>query len=106
MSDLTIIRAIARERFGVEALRPEQEQAIQALLEARDTLVVLPTGFGKSLIYQVTALLLDGPTIVVSPLIALLHDQERKLRERGVSVVRIDSTLTTSARACCFATRS
>jgi ATP-dependent DNA helicase RecQ len=68
------------------------------LLARRDTLVVLPTGFGKSLIYQLAAVLLDGPTVVVSPLIALIRDQERKLRERGVSVVRVDSTLRAEAR--------
>ncbi len=98
MFDRTFIRALARERFGVQHLHPEQEQAIEALLAGRDTLVVLPTGFGKSLIYQIAALLLDGPTVVISPLIALLRDQERKLRERGVSVVRVDSTLRAATR--------
>jgi superfamily II DNA helicase RecQ len=68
---------MARKTFGVEHLRPEQESAMIAVLERRDALVALPTGFGKSLIYQVPAMLLDRPTIVVSPLIALMADQER-----------------------------
>ncbi len=79
-------------------LHPEQTEAIRSVLEGRDTLVVLPTGYGKSLIYQVPALLLDRPTIVISPLISLMRDQERKLRQRGVPVVRIDSTLRSTTR--------
>lgn len=69
-----------------------------AVLDGRDALVVLPTGYGKSLIYQVPALLGRTPTIVVSPLIALMVDQERKLASRGAPVVRIDSTLGASQR--------
>ncbi len=69
-----------------------------AVLSGRDALVVLPTGYGKSLIYQATAPLLERPTVVVSPLISLMRDQERKLAERRVPVVRIDSTLRAAAR--------
>lgn len=65
----------ARERFGWEALRPGQLDAVLGLLDGRDTLVVMPTGAGKSAVYQLAALLLDGPTVVVSPLIALQRDQ-------------------------------
>ena len=71
-------------RSAIERLRPEQELAMLAVLEGRDALVALPTGFGKSLIYQVPAMILDRPTIVVSPLIALMADQERALGRRGV----------------------
>lgn len=88
---LELCRGTARRVFGVEQLRPEQEQAMLALLHGRDALVVLPTGSGKALIYQVPAVLLDRPAIVVSPLIALMADQERSLRSRGVPVVRIHS---------------
>jgi ATP-dependent DNA helicase RecQ len=66
---------LAREVFGFESFRPGQRQAIDAVLAGRDTLAVLPTGSGKSLIYQLAALALDGPTVVVSPLIALQRDQ-------------------------------
>jgi ATP-dependent DNA helicase RecQ len=88
----------ALEVFGVERLYPEQERAMTAVLAGRDTAVVLPTGYGKSLIYQVPALLLRRPTVVISPLIALMRDQERGLRARGVPVVRLDSTLHAETR--------
>ena len=77
----------------MKRLHPEQAQAIEAVLAGRDALVVLPTGYGKSLIYQAPALLLDHPVIVVSPLIALMRDQERSLRAAGAPVIRLDSTL-------------
>ncbi len=69
------LRKVARESFGWERLRPGQLDAMTAVLKGRDTLAVMPTGHGKSAIYQVPAVLLDGPTIVVSPLIALQRDQ-------------------------------
>jgi len=65
----------AREHFGFESLRPGQQEAITALLDGHDTLVVQPTGSGKSAIYQIAGTLLDGPTVIVSPLIALQKDQ-------------------------------
>ena len=70
---------IAEETFGWTQLRPEQLAAMEPLTEGRDVLAVLPTGAGKSAIYQVPALLLDGPTVVVSPLIALQRDQREGL---------------------------
>jgi ATP-dependent DNA helicase RecQ len=73
------MRRIAVERFGWAALKPGQEEAIGAVVEGRDVLVVMPTGYGKSAVYQVAAHLLDGPTLVVSPLIALQADQVRHL---------------------------
>jgi ATP-dependent DNA helicase RecQ len=69
-----------------------------AILEGRDALVALPTGFGKSLIYQVPAMILERPTIVVSPLIALMADQERALKSRGVPVVTLHSRLRAAGR--------
>ena len=92
----------ARQRFGVGRLHPEQETAIQSVLEGKDTLVVLPTGYGKSLIYQLPSMLLPGPTIAISPLIALMRDQERSLQRIGVPVVRIDSTLRVASRRKAF----
>ncbi|MEE8409830.1 MAG: RecQ family ATP-dependent DNA helicase, partial [Myxococcota bacterium] len=84
--------------FGIRELFPEQEQAMEALLDGLDVMVVLPTGRGKSLIYQVPALMFDRPVVAVSPLIALMRDQEQSLRRRDVPVVRIDSTLRVTAR--------
>lgn len=79
MSSLSEIRLLARERFGFDDLRPGQAEAIEAVLAGRDTLAVLPTGSGKSAIYQLPALVLDGPTVVISPLIALQRDQVASL---------------------------
>ena len=89
MSLIDVCRRTARHRFGIERLRREQEAAMLAVLQGRDAFVALPTGFGKSLIYQVPAMILERPTIVVSPLIALMADQERALKDRGVPVIAL-----------------
>ena len=91
------IRRVAHRRFGYEALRPGQEEAIAAVLAGRDTLAVLPTGSGKSAIYQIAALLIDGPTVVVSPLLALQRDQVTGLEEQGVAAAEINSTRSAAA---------
>jgi ATP-dependent DNA helicase RecQ len=83
-----------RERFGLEDFRPGQEDIIRAILAGRDTLGVMPTGAGKSLVFQLPAVLLDGLTVVVSPLIALMKDQTDKLRELGVAAFTINSGMT------------
>ncbi|MFB8228728.1 RecQ family ATP-dependent DNA helicase [Cellulosimicrobium sp. NPDC055967] len=80
---LADVRVTAREVFGYRDLRPGQREAIAALLDGRDVLLVLPTGAGKSAVYQVPGLELPGPTLVVSPLIALQQDQVRSLLELG-----------------------
>ena len=98
MSLLNVCRRTAHRIFGIERLRPEQETAMVALLEGHDVLVALPTGFGKSLIYQVPAMVLKRPTIVISPLIALMADQERALSSRGVPVVVLHSRLRVAER--------
>jgi len=72
------------ERFGLESFRPGQREAVAAALAGRDSLVVMPTGGGKSLCYQLPALREEGLVVVVSPLIALMSDQWRRLREAGV----------------------
>ncbi|MCZ7679488.1 MAG: DEAD/DEAH box helicase [Sandaracinaceae bacterium] len=97
-ADLEGARAVARERFGIARLRPEQEEALEAVLAGRDALIVLPTGYGKSILYQAPALLLPRPVIAISPLIALMRDQERALRRVGAPVIRLDSTLGAAAR--------
>src|SRR5579884_2961477 len=73
------ITRAAREAFGYERLRPGQEAAVQAILEGHDTLAVMPTGSGKSAIYGLAAQLLEGPVVIVSPLIALQRDQVEAL---------------------------
>jgi ATP-dependent DNA helicase RecQ len=87
-------RAVLRARFGFPDFRPGQERAVANVLAGRDTLVVLPTGGGKSLCYQVPALLLPGLTVVVSPLISLMKDQVDALTARGIPATFVNSTLT------------
>ncbi len=84
---------ILHTRFGFEAFRPGQQEAIQSLLEGRHTLVVMPTGAGKSLIFQIAALQLAGITLVISPLIALMKDQVDSLQRRGIPATYINSAL-------------
>ena len=90
--------ALGREVLGIEELRPGQKQALGHILKKRDTLAVMPTGAGKSLLYQLPSLVLPGITVVVSPLIALIKDQIDKMKQRGVAVCRVDSTLTIKQR--------
>src|SRR5215210_2361363 len=87
-------RAILRARFGFPDFRPGQERAVSSVLEGRDTLVVLPTGGGKSVCYQVPAMVLPGLTVVVSPLISLMKDQVDALTARGIPATFVNSTLT------------
>jgi len=83
-----------RERFGLSAFHPWQREAIEELLEGRQRVVVIaPTGGGKSLCYQLPAAILDGTSIVISPLIALMEDQVRALTQRGVAATYLASTL-------------
>ncbi len=79
--------------FGFRSFRSFQEDAIDALLEKRDLLMILPTGGGKSLCYQLPSLLMDGVTVVVSPLIALMQDQVRGLNENGIRAATINSDM-------------
>jgi ATP-dependent DNA helicase RecQ len=87
-------RAALAETFGYQDFRPGQEAVIGHLLAGRSAAAVFPTGGGKSLCYQIPALLLPGLTLVVSPLIALMKDQIDQLTRRGVAAGRLDSTLT------------
>ncbi len=83
----------ALQRFGHDSFRPGQREAIETLLEERRLLLVAPTGGGKSLNYQLPALLLPGTTVVVSPLIALMHDQVSALTAQGIAATYLASTL-------------
>jgi ATP-dependent DNA helicase RecQ len=98
------LRRTAKSEFGWDRLRPGQLEAMEAVMSGGDTLVVMPTGAGKSAVYQVPALLIDGPTVVVSPLIALQRDQVAALAARTGSggAVHANSSLTDRARAAAF----
>jgi ATP-dependent DNA helicase RecQ len=95
-----IIRVAARSLLDLDGLRPGQKEAIKAVLEGRDTLVVLPTGSGKSAIYQLAGELIDGPTVVVSPLIALQADQVRSITAQDDlgRAAALNSTLSAAER--------
>ena len=92
-ADKNDARALLRERFGHDDFRKGQWEPIKALLDGRDALVVMPTGSGKSLIYQLAALATPGLTVVVSPLIALMKDQKDKMLAQGVDTVAMHSHL-------------
>src|ERR1700722_6634211 len=93
MPGLLDARRTLHEVFGFDEFRQGQEQVIAALLEGRSSLAIFPTGGGKSLCYQIPGLLLDGLTLVISPLIALMKDQVDALTRRGVAAARLDSSL-------------
>ena len=84
MAPIDDARRTLRDVFGFTTLRDGQEEVIRGLLEGRSALAIFPTGGGKSLCYQLPALLLDGLTLVVSPLIALMKDQVDALTQRGL----------------------
>ena len=86
------------EHFGFKSFRPGQEAAVRATLAGRDTLVLMPTGSGKSLCFQLPGLEMEGSTIVVSPLISLMKDQSDALERNGRDVVAINSTLSAQDR--------
>ena len=87
--------------FGYDAFRPGQEKIIDQVLAGRDVLAVMPTGAGKSLCYQLPALLMPGITVVVSPLISLMMDQVKALNEAGIHAAYINSSLTeTQVKMC------
>ena len=85
--------AVLKTTFGYNEFRPMQKEVITSVLSGRDTLAVMPTGGGKSLCYQIPALLFGGITLVVSPLISLMQDQVASLVENGVSAVFLNSSL-------------
>src|SRR3954462_7338460 len=100
-----MIEELARERFGFATLRPGQREGGDAVVSGRDALCVMSTGSGKSAIYQLAGLVLDGPTIVVSPLIALQEDQLDSVEGTGDRRLRgatLNSTMSETARDLAF----
>src|ERR1700761_8091934 len=92
MSELAAAARALRTTFGFEGFRPGQAEIVAAILDGRDVLAVMPTGSGKSLCYQLPALLRDGLTIVVSPLIALMRNQVAQLTGNGVAAAALNSS--------------
>jgi ATP-dependent DNA helicase RecQ len=92
------LRERLHAHFGFRNFRPGQLEAVKCAMEGRDVVIVMPTGSGKSLCFQLPALELEGTTIVVSPLIALMKDQADALRERGIEVAVVNSTLSAAER--------
>ena len=80
-----------KRHFGHDDFRPLQEEAVDAILQKRDVLMILPTGGGKSLCYQLPTLMMEGVTVVVSPLLALMHDQVTALRAQGIGAAMLSS---------------
>ena len=98
------LQAALREKFGFPSFHPAQEDVISRVMAGQDVLAILATGAGKSLCYQLPALLIEGTTVVVSPLIALMKDQLDMLRERGITaVVALNSTLSEDQEAAAIA---
>ncbi len=93
------LRQVVAQHWGYGELRPLQQEAMQAVLDRQDSLVVLPTGGGKSLCYQAPAVLLGGTTVVISPLIALMKDQVDSLLACGIPAVALNSTLSAVERS-------
>lgn len=93
------LKETLKNRFGHDEFRQGQEEAIRYLLDGEHTFVLMPTGAGKSLIFQLAALLLPGATLVISPLIALMKDQVDKLRSLNIPATYLNSTLTTGEQA-------
>ena len=96
--DIDDVRQVVHSLWGYDSFRPLQHEAIQCALTGRDSVVVLPTGGGKSLCFQAPACCLDGLTVVVSPLISLMKDQVDSLRTNGVAAAFFNSSLTPGQR--------
>jgi len=91
---LEIARKALKSKFGYDSFRPLQESIIQAVYDKKDVLVLMPTGGGKSVCYQIPALTLGHTTIVVSPLISLMRDQVEGLLSNGIQAAYMNSSLT------------
>ncbi len=100
--DITHAREILKHQFGYDSFRMNQQPAIEAVLRRKDCVVLMPTGGGKSLCYQIPALMADGLTLVISPLIALMKDQVDALKNNGIAAAYLNSTQTAAAQVDVF----
>lgn len=94
LHQLDLARGLLRQHFGYDDFRPTQQRVVQSVLGGHDTLAVLPTGGGKSICFQIPALVIGGLSLVVSPLISLMQDQVEALKRRGIAAAFLNSTLT------------
>ncbi len=97
--ELRLLQAALHKHWGYDGFRPHQQAAMQAVLDGRDSVVVLPTGGGKSLCYQAPAVILEGVAIIVSPLISLMKDQVDSLRECGIPAAAVNSSQSAAERS-------
>jgi ATP-dependent DNA helicase RecQ len=97
-SESTSLLSLLKQSFGFDSFRPLQEEIIRDALAGRDVFALLPTGGGKSLCFQLPALVRTGLTVVVSPLISLMKDQVDALQASGIAATFLNSTLSTSER--------
>ncbi len=88
------VKNILRKYWGFDTFRPRQEEIISSVLEGKDVLGILPTGGGKSLCFQLPAMMLDGVAIVITPLVSLIKDQVQNLRSRGIKALAVHSGMT------------
>ena len=91
---MTPAQEILKRIWGYDAFRPMQEEIVNSALEGRDTLAILPTGGGKSVCFQIPALLKEGTALVVTPLIALMKDQVQNLEARGIRAIAVHAGMT------------
>src|SRR5215217_5801140 len=99
---IELAQEILKNKFGYDSFRMNQQAAIEAVLNKQDCVVLMPTGGGKSLCYQIPALVMDGLTVVISPLIALMKDQVDALRSNGVEASFLNSTQTSAEQVQVF----